>query len=1129
MFNFKLPLRIAVVCQVLLVLTGIRADTCVVDGVEWTYTVDDGQATLGGKWTWGERAVPETVTGALTIPAVLGGVPVTGIGDAAFEGRPNLTAVTIPAGVTKIGFDAFTDCPNLESVLIPEGVRSIAWGTFFECPKLRSIAIPHSVTNIDECAFARCFALTSVEIPPNVTSIGEYAFWQCTGLRSVSVPASVREIADRAFSGCWGLASIDVAADNPAYCSVDGVLYDKARTRVIQCPADKRSVALPGTVQEIAPMAFGWCWRLSAVELPSGLTEIGDSAFKGCRGLTSVELPSGVRRIGESAFAECTGLRTVELPAGLESVEYDSFSDCRDLTAVTIPASLTNGVESALAGSPRLTSIEVAAGNPRYSSRDGVLYDKSQTCLEFCPAGKTMLEIPASTTQISDWCLSDCRDLASIVVDPGNPNFSSVDGVLYDREQTRLLFCPPGTKTLTIPASATTVDYWMLRMCSDLASIIVDPGNPNYSSVDGVLYDKEQTCLLCCPAGKTSVTIPVSVIDVGWGNSFAECANLESITVEEGNRYFSSWDGALYEFGRLICCPRAKRTLLLADYVSDVEVKAFRGCTALESIVLEDEDDPYFWTYDGVLYDASRTELIRCPGGKTSCVVPASVERFEVNAFADCVNLTSLTFEGDAPVYEHDHGEQGYSTFRAWMDMPKCTVYAYQGTKGWSPSGIWYGLDVTMLDPATGRPVDDPGDDPGDNPGNDPGSDPAADCTVTFAANGGTGVMPAQTFRAGETWRLAANAFVRTGYSFAGWARTAGGPAEFTDGQTMRGSDLQEHGNLTLHACWSPVVYAISYSDTRGAANSNPASYTVEDVVVFAPLADSGEWRFAGWSEAGIARGSTGDRTVSARWIKKSTVEVVPSDAVSSPVVVGKAASVRGVVLDQGGAVVGGMELKISREGAKGSKVSGSVQLFGGRKLTVKADAKAALRLSEGPADVALAVNRSGTMNVRLGGLDDGTLAFSGTWGDYVVTSGRIGGEVVRTGVFRLVGGLPAAIAGGTVNPDFLPGGEPVRMAGRKWTLAKPATVKYARNRVTKELGWIVNNGRNDSNRTNLSGLKLAYTAKTGAFKGAFSIYTLNGTKMKKVAATVVGLVVDGVGYGTVTVKGVGAFPVAIE
>ena len=135
------------------------ADTAIVDGITWTYTVSNGKASLS------DMAVPSSTGGSIAIPSSLGGYRVTSIGNGAFYDRSWLTGVTIPNGVTSIGSSAFSGCSGLTSVTIPDGVTSIGDRAFSGCSGLTSVTIPDSVTSIGYGAFYGCSGLTNMVLP----------------------------------------------------------------------------------------------------------------------------------------------------------------------------------------------------------------------------------------------------------------------------------------------------------------------------------------------------------------------------------------------------------------------------------------------------------------------------------------------------------------------------------------------------------------------------------------------------------------------------------------------------------------------------------------------------------------------------------------------------------------------------------------------------------------------------------------------------------------------------------------------------------------------------------------------------------------------------------------------------
>ena len=108
---------------------------------------------------------------------------------------------------------------------------------------------------------------------------------------------------------------------------------------------------------------------------------------------------------------------------------------------------------------------------------------------------------------------------------------------MYNKDKTTLIICPAGkTGNLEIAEGVTSIGSRAFDDCSGLTSITVADGNANYSSLDGVLYNKDKTTLIKCPAGKTgSVEIPDSVTNISFG-AFALCNNLTSISVKDDNQ-----------------------------------------------------------------------------------------------------------------------------------------------------------------------------------------------------------------------------------------------------------------------------------------------------------------------------------------------------------------------------------------------------------------------------------------------------------------------------------------------------------------------------------------------------------------------------------------------------------------
>ncbi len=294
---------------------------------------------------------------------------------------PGRGSYVIPDGVTSIGGSAFVNCTALTNVTIPDSVTSLGPAAFSGCTNLTSVTVPHGVTAIGSGAFSACSALTNVTIPDSVISIGQSAFSGCANLTSVTIGNSVTSIGFLLFDGCKSLTNLLVDAANPAYSSLDGVLFNKARTALVIFPPGRGGrYVIPDGVTTVEARAFYDCSNLTSVTMPNSLISIGGGAFYRCTGLTSATIPDSVTQIGTSlyaggggnAFASCTSLTNAIIGNSVTNIGSGAFSACSNLTRLTIPASVINLGYAAFLGSSRLTNFTFLGNAPlRIFDMDG--------------------------------------------------------------------------------------------------------------------------------------------------------------------------------------------------------------------------------------------------------------------------------------------------------------------------------------------------------------------------------------------------------------------------------------------------------------------------------------------------------------------------------------------------------------------------------------------------------------------------------------------------------------------------------------------------------------------------------------------------------------------------------------
>jgi putative cell wall-binding protein len=436
-FNKSLIIFLAAIILMTLVPFAFAGDSTT-EGI-YTYRVANGEATI--------TKCDSGASGAIEIPATLGDYPVTSIGYVAFSDCRSLTSVTIPDSVTNIGDEAFADCRSLTSVTIGNSVTSIGYGAFSNCSSLTSVTIGNSVTSIGYGAFSNCHSLTSVTIPDSVKSIGDRAFSDCSSLTSVTIGNSVTSIGYRAFSNCHSLTAISVDTDNPSYSSLDGVLFSKDKSELIQYPGGKAGAyAIPDSVTSVGDGAFSNCRSLTSVTIPDSVKRIGGSAFADCRSLTSVTIGNSVTSIGDSAFYSCSNLTSVTIPDSVTSIGDEAFADCRSLTSVTIPDSVTSIGYGAFSNCRSLTSVT----------------------------------IPDSVTSVGDGAFYYCSSLTDVTI-PDSVKRIGGSAFCYCSSLTRV----------TIPDSVTSIGYGAFYSCSNLTSITIPDsvksiGNDAFAGCDNL-------------------------------------------------------------------------------------------------------------------------------------------------------------------------------------------------------------------------------------------------------------------------------------------------------------------------------------------------------------------------------------------------------------------------------------------------------------------------------------------------------------------------------------------------------------------------------------------------------------------------------------------------------------------
>ena len=586
---------------------------------------------------------------------------VTSIGAGAFGSCEKLTSITIPNGVTSIGDFAFTGCSSLTTIVIPDSVTTIGAESFRNCWSLTSITIPDGVTSIGEGAFLNCQNLTNIAIPDSVQSVGILAFTDCSSLEFITIPNSVTSIGEGTFYNCTSLtdvyyggseadwANISIDSDNEALtsatihfteepvpdCLTFALSEDGQSYSVTGCDTSVNGeIVIPSTyngkpVTHIDETAFAYCLYLTSVTIPNSIVSIGYGAFKYCHSLQSITIPDSVVCISDDAFWDCKHLESVVIGSGVIDIGKYAFFSCMNLISLTIGE-----------------NVETI----------------SENAFEYCKSLET-INIPKSVLTIGAHAFSDCDNLVSFVVDESNPNFSSQDGVLYNKNKTTLIKFPTNKEVedYTIADSVINLGDYAFYNCKNI-EVLTIPNTVEQIGAYAFAYCK----------GLWRIVFGNGVKSVG-DSAFAQCDMLNFVNISD----MAAWCGISFadkEANPLNCSEdfylngETVEDLVIPDGVTSIGDYAFYGYKNLDTVEI-----PAGVTNIGEFAFGSCIGLI-------SIVVPVSVTTIGDAAFSNCSSLSYIFYGGtDNHLYAVNIGR--YNTaFTSGRIHYEATCHTYSST-----------------------------------------------------------------------------------------------------------------------------------------------------------------------------------------------------------------------------------------------------------------------------------------------------------------------------------------------------------------------------------------------------------------------------------------------------------------
>jgi hypothetical protein len=387
----------------------------------------------------------------------------------------SMTSIEIPNSVISLEMCCFANT-RLSSITIPDSVVTLRDRCFSETTALKQISLSKSITTLPTRCFYRC-GLTSVTIPGHIKSVGDGCFYWSYYLKDVVFSEGVTSIGHECFTDCSELESVVIPSTMkslPGKC-----FYNCPKLKQVNLPEGLttlgqscfysckalENITIPSTLTDkIDNYVFNGCSSIKEVDIPEGITYINLYAFSGCTSLERITIPSTVRYFGENAFNSCSSLKNITIPEGVTKIPKAVFANCTSLESLYLPSTVTSFAGDAYYatnGGYKL-HIDVHPSNEYYSSEDGVLFNKDKTKIVcFRKDGEQYsYVIPETVNEIGAYAFYICKQLSEITLPNGITSIGN-----------RAFYACEILHSITIPGSVTSIGEACFESCRYLTSI----------------------------------------------------------------------------------------------------------------------------------------------------------------------------------------------------------------------------------------------------------------------------------------------------------------------------------------------------------------------------------------------------------------------------------------------------------------------------------------------------------------------------------------------------------------------------------------------------------------------------------------------------------------------------------
>ena len=502
---------------------------------------------------------------------------ITAIGNYALGKQLSSTSTTLDLSVytqlETLGDYVFYQDSTLVSIILPSSVKTIGTSAFLDCAALTSFTVPAATTSLGSSLLSGCVNISAInfEAPSSLTAISAGFFAGMANLKKVVIPASIKTLSINAFiynpNTYFTGDSIGVDPANTVFSSNNGILYNKAQDTLLVCPAGLSAPTILPTVKNIGNESFRY-GALTAINIPASVLSIGTNAFSNSK-IADLSFGAGstLETIGNQAFYRDTFLVAVNLPASLKTIGNEVFNGDLALKTITLPAGITSIGNSVFANSA-LESADFSALT--------ALSSWGASTFQYC-TDLTSVQLPPSYATIPGSTFSSCYSLKSIHIPA---SVKTIGASAFSSSKLETVTLPSGLETINssafsitplksvfIPQSVTTIEQSTMGSPFNRipGRITVHAENPNYSGIDGILYNKDTTVLIEAPtflAG--SFVLP------------------ETVTTIE---FYA------FQYDSLLTSIELPAALLETQPIKNY---AFAGCTALRQIIVKSQTPPAF-------------------------------------------------------------------------------------------------------------------------------------------------------------------------------------------------------------------------------------------------------------------------------------------------------------------------------------------------------------------------------------------------------------------------------------------------------------------------------------------------------------------------------------------------------